>query len=128
MAEFAAGFFAPWIIDTSKAGRLWGRRVVPEHPKVEADQFVLVEGAADAATSTPVLGAIQRYVIANKPQLEAMRAARDQYRADAEAWRKAHPPQPQNHTIVLRPHRGSRYLKGVAPSASSAETSEEGTR
>ena len=122
-------FFAPWIIDTSKAGRLWGRRVVPEHPKVEADQFVLVEGAADAATGTPLLEAVQRYCIANKPHLEAMRAARDQYRADAEAWRKAHPPQPQNHTIVLRPHRGSRYLKDVAPAAGSAESpTEEGTR
>lgn len=86
---------------------------------------MLVEGAADAPTGSAFLEAIQRYCIANKPQLEAMRAARDQYRADAEAWRKANPPKPQNHTIILRPHRGSRYLKDAAPAASSTEPSTE---
>jgi hypothetical protein len=116
-------FFSPWEIDTSKVHPALGRQAVPEHPKLDANQFVLVGGAAEAATGTLLLAAIQRYVVANQPQLAAMRAARDQYRADAEAWRKAHPAKPQNHTIVLRPHRGSRYLKDVAPAASGTKTS-----
>jgi hypothetical protein len=118
-------FFAPWIVETTKVDPFLGKRTVPEHPKVEADQFVLVEGPADAEAGSSLLQAIQRHLIANKPRLEAMKAARDQYRADAEAWRKANPPTPRNHTIVLRPHRGSRYLKDVPPAAGSAETSTE---
>jgi hypothetical protein len=39
-----------------------------------------------------------------------IREAQDQQHKDAKAWHAANPPQPRNHTIWLKPHRGSRYL------------------
>lgn len=122
-------FFCPEEINTNEVNPMVETLPIPEHPKVEPYQFVLVDGNADSTTGEPFLEAIQRYVITNKLELEAMRAARDQYREEAEAWQKANPPTPKNHKIILRPHRGSRYLKNIAPASGSSEASkEEGTQ
>ncbi len=119
-------FFSPWNIDTTQVHPVFGQRTVPEHPEVAADQFVLVEGTAvESDAGSPLLEAIQRYCVANRSGLEAMRAAREQYRLDAEAWKKANPEKPRDYTIVLRPHRGSRYLKGREPVADTEKTSTE---
>lgn len=83
-------FFSPWNVDTTMLDPFGRRQALPDHPAVGADQFVITAGSAEAPAGQAFLEAVQRYCIANKPQLEAMRAAREQYRADADAgfWRK----------------------------------------
>lgn len=44
-------------------------------------------------------------------QLVEQRAAREKAARDAEAWSRSHPAVPQDQTIWIRPHRGSRYLE-----------------
>jgi hypothetical protein len=115
-------FFSPWIIDTTKP-QVFGRRLsIPDHPPVAADEFVITVGNAGSPAGKDFLEAVQRYCVANRPELEEMRAARDQYQADAEAWRKANPKIPRDHTMILRPHRGSRYLKGRSPASENGES------
>ena len=58
----------------------------------------------------------------NMPKLLELKAAREQYQKDSDAWKAAHPPRPQNHTIWLKPHRGSRYLQKTT------DDQKEGTR
>ncbi len=122
-------FFSPRNVDTARRDAFGRRQAVPDHPPVGAGEFVLVRGGAVSPAARPFLEAVQRYCAANRPALEEMRAAREQYRADAEAWKRANPARPRSHTIALRPHRGSRYLKGRNPAGESAGTSNgEGSR
>jgi hypothetical protein len=58
-----------------------------------------------------LLNELHSNYINHLPRLVAIRAASEQYTKDAAAWHAANPPQPQDHTIWLKPHRGSRYLK-----------------
>jgi len=118
-------FYSPWYVDTTKLDALGRRQVIPEHPAVGIDQFVITVGNADAPAGKPFIEAVQRYCTANRHQLEQLRVARDQYRADAEAWKAANPTRPRNHTIALRPHRGSRYLQDRVPVAEESENSTE---
>ena len=79
-----------------------------DHPTVEAGAILVPDG--DEYTAS-VLTSLRDAYYQNLPKLLELKAARDQYQRDAEAWRAANPPRPQNHTIWLKPHRGSRYLE-----------------
>lgn len=68
---------------------------------------------------TDLLTSLKDLHLRNRPKLEAIRAAAEQSRADAAAWHAANPPQPQDHTIWLKPHRGNRYLE--APTTTDKE-------
>lgn len=115
-------FFSPWNVDTARRDASGRRQPVPDHPPVGANEFVLTVGNADAPSGKPLLEAVRLHCVANRPELEQLRAARDQYRADAEAWKKANPTRPRSHTIALRPHRGSRYLIDRTPAGETGET------
>ena len=118
-------FYSAHNVDTSQRDSRGSRQTVPDHPSVAVDEFVITEGKADSPSGKGFLEAVQRYCVVNRAGLERMRTAREQYRAEAEAWKKANPEKPRDYTIVLRPHRGSRYLKGRAPAVSTPETSTE---
>lgn len=78
-----------------------------EHPKVEAGSILVPDG--DEYT-VAILTSLRDACYENLPKLLELKAAREQYQRDAAAWHAANPPRPQNHTIWLKPHRGSRYL------------------
>ena len=83
-----------------------------EIPQVETGSYRVTQGnPGDAAGMAPFTALMDLYA-AEKAQLLAAHVARQKYFADAEAYRKAHPPvEPAQHTFWLRPHRGSRYLQ-----------------
>ncbi len=86
--------------------------VIPAHPELAPDTFAITAGNAAAPLGDAFLEAYRSHLVENRPALEAALAARKRAAADAAAWRAAHPPVPQDTTIWLRPHRGSRYLDG----------------
>jgi hypothetical protein len=104
-------FCSPFRIDTTRLGPLAVQRLVPEHPDVAPGEFVFTNGPSDAKAGSGFLKAVRDYCVENRAELEAMQAAREQYRADSDAWKAANPDLPRDQTIILRPHRGSRYLK-----------------
>jgi len=88
-------------------------------PKVEAGSILVPDG--DEYTAA-ILTSMRDVCFQNMPKLLELKAAREQYQKDSDAWKAANPPQPQNHTIWIKPHRGSRYL----PKTTDAQ--KEGTR
>ena len=72
---------------------------------------LFTKGDEDDAEALKALTAIRDFYLKHKERLGQIRQAREEYQAAAAAWHAAHPPQPQNHTFWLKPHRGSRYLK-----------------
>jgi hypothetical protein len=104
-------FFSPWRIDTTRLGPLAKQRPVPDHPNVAPGEIVFTAGPGDAMAGRAFLEAVRDYCAEHRAELEAMEAAREKYRADADAWKAANPNRPRDHTIILRPHRGSRYLQ-----------------
>ncbi len=103
-------FFAPGQVDTSKQSDPFPRSPIPEHPPIPSGGFVLVKGDSNSPGGTEVLESVQDFHDRNKIKLIELRDAREKYQRDAAAWRKANPPKPEDHTIWLKPHRGSRYL------------------
>jgi hypothetical protein len=79
-----------------------------EHPKVAPGSILVPDG--DEYTAA-ILTSLRDACYENLPKLVELKAAREQYQRDAAAWHAANPPRPQNHTIWLKPHRGSRYLE-----------------
>jgi hypothetical protein len=69
-----------------------------------------------------LLTSLRKACFDNMPRLLELKAAREQYQKDAAAWKAANPTRPQNHTIWIKPHRGSRYLKKTS------NDQKEGTR
>jgi hypothetical protein len=78
-----------------------------DHPMVEPGSILVPDG--DDYTAS-VLTSLRDACLQNLPKLLQIKTAREQYQKDAAAWRAANPPRPQNHTIWIKPHRGSRYL------------------
>ncbi len=79
-------------------------------PELEHGRFQIAAGDPDAPTATRLLTALSAYVTENHERLKALQQAMERVRAEEKAWKEANPPAPENHTIWLRPHRGSRYL------------------
>ncbi len=101
----------PEIVITTHPGR--PQAAIPSHPQLAPGTFQLVSGSADSPLGAAFLEAYRRHLSANRPQLEAVLAARRQAAADAAAWREANPGTVRDSTVWLRPHRGSRYLKAA---------------
>lgn len=95
-------------IDTTKWQGPASRFRLPAIPYLESGAILVPDGDEFAAQ---LLTALHSNYTTHLPRLVAIRAAREQYAKDAAAWHAANPPQPQNHTIWLKPHRGSRYLR-----------------
>ena len=77
-----------------------------------AGTFV-VDGEAREFGQT-VVGALLDELAQRRDELKAHRVARVKYRQDKAAYEAANPPQPQDATIWLRPHEGSRYFGEAA--------------
>lgn len=103
--------FSPQVIDLQKPVAGGKRPSIPDHPALEADGFAITAGDPDAPAGRELLDAVRRYLVANREQLAEIRAAQERARAEKTAWEAANPRQPHDYTIVLRPHRGSRYLE-----------------
>ncbi|MCF7733450.1 MAG: hypothetical protein K9N23_17300 [Akkermansiaceae bacterium] len=88
---------------------------IPEVP----EGGILITHGDPADTAAAALPAILGGVIdAEKDRLLAYQAARQTYFAASAAWHAAHPIPPRSETIILRPHRGSRYLTNPTPGKS----------
>lgn len=98
-------------INTVKQGNFRPFAKMPPHPALEENGFVIVNGDADDPEATRILTMVRDYYVKNKDRLLQIRQAREEYQAAAAAWHAANPPKPENHTIWLKPHRGSRYLQ-----------------
>jgi hypothetical protein len=107
-----------WHVNTVGSQRPGKSTEIPAHPQVEPGAIVVPDG--DEFTSD-ILIALRDHYQKNLTRLKEIREAQDQQRRDAAAWHAANPTQPQDHTIWLKPHRGSRYL-----STESNVTGEEG--
>lgn len=90
-----------------------------KRPEVKPGSILVPDG--DEYTAA-ILTVIRDACFQNLPKLRALKAAREQSQKDSDAWKAANPPRPQNHTIWIKPHRGSRYLN------KSANPQKEGTR
>ena len=80
-----------------------------EDPAVAVEPGAILVPDGDEFTAS-VLGSLRDACFRNMPKLLELKAAHEEYRRDAAAWKAANPPRPQNHTIWMKPHRGSRYL------------------
>ncbi len=99
-------------IDTTAFRRAGHEFKMPDHPELEEGAFSITKGDRDDAEALKALTAIREFYFKHKERLGQIRQAREEYQAAAAAWHAANPPQPQSHTFWLKPHRGSRYLKG----------------
>jgi hypothetical protein len=79
-----------------------------QHPEVKPGSILVPDG--DEYTAA-ILTSMRDACFQNMPKLLELKAAREQYQKDSDAWKAANPQRPQNHTIWIKPHRGSRYLK-----------------
>lgn len=105
-------FFSPQHIDTTKPDRFGKRTRIPAHPLVPEEDYILIGGGGRSPAGGELIEALQQFYHVHKTRLEQIRIARKQYRKESAAWHKANPRKPQDHTIWLKPHRGSRYLAG----------------
>ncbi len=121
-------FFSPYHVTSLVRRGILPPGKIPDHPPIPPGGFVFTKGDPNAGAGKPVIESIQGFHDRNKVKLEALRDAREQYRKDAAAWRKANPPKPENHTIWLKPHRGSRYLPKTEMKADPTNSHEEGAR
>ncbi len=88
-------------------------------PQVPPGEIVMISGDPDSGDLMPIL-AVKSVIAAEKERLTAFQAARREYfRASAE-WHAANPPIPRDETIILQPHRGSRYLAEPRPESKGA--------
>jgi len=79
-------------------------------PELAVGEFMITEGKDDQA-ATEMLLSIGNFYFENLGRLREIKDAREKYAAAAAKWHAENPPTPQDHTIWLKPHRGSRYLK-----------------
>jgi len=93
-----------------------------EVPKVSAGQIIITQGDPKNPYATAPLSFIKELIESEKERLTTYQSDRQKYWEEASAWAKAHPPIPQDETVQLRPHRGSRYLADPQPEKT------EGTR
>ncbi len=97
-------------VDTDSDLRQGRGHGMPEHPQLEENAFAITKGDTNDAEANRILTTLRDYYVKHRDRLVLIRQAREEYQAAA-AWHAAHPPQPENHTFWMKPHRGSRYLK-----------------
>lgn len=86
-----------------------------EATQIDPGQILITKGDSKNTTATVQLAIIRDLITAEKERLLAYQAARLQHQQAAAAWEGEHPPIPRDETVVLRPHRGSRYLADPQP-------------
>ncbi len=79
-------------------------------PQVPVGEIHITRGDAEDETALAPIIAIRDVIAAEQHRLLPYQAARAVYFKASAAWHAAHPPVPRDETIILRPHRGSRYV------------------
>jgi hypothetical protein len=98
--------------DTTRKSRF----AYPSQPtQVQPGQILITTGDPKNTAATAPLAIIRDLITAEKEHLTTFQAARLKHQQAAAAWEAEHPPIPRDETIVLRPHRGSRYLAEPQP-------------
>lgn len=112
-ALFHSDFNTAWNRKSSK-------RLPIVRPEIPAGEIVMISGdPADPAGMTAIR-AVASILTAERDRLIPYQAARREYQRASAIWHAAHPPEPRDETIVLRPHRGSRYLADPRPESKGA--------
>ncbi len=91
-------------------------------------EFRLTQGNPESPCGEALIAAMQSFHAEHRTRLHEVLAARQRCREEAVAWKKANPPTAQNHTVWLRPHRGSRYLREAAGTITQAAGGKEESR
>ncbi len=86
------------------------RRFIPLAPDVPDGAILITHGDPNDVIGTAPVVILHQLIAAEKDRLEAYQQARLEYQRAYQAWHAANPPVPRDETIILRPHRGSRYL------------------
>ena len=89
-------------------------------PNVSLGEIIITRGDVKDTDATAPMTVVKEIIAAETPRLLTYQNARATYFAAHTAWQAAHPTIPRNHTFILRPHRGSRYL----PDAKQTETAQ----
>ncbi len=97
-------------VNTAAEQRVGRKTDIPAHPAVTADSFTISKGNVANTDAQILLTTLRDYYLKHKTRLILIKKAQTEYQAAADAWHKANPPKPENHTFWLKPHRGSRYL------------------
>ena len=84
-----------------------------EIPEVAPGEILITRGDVKDTAATASMTIIKEIIAAETPRLVPYQAARTAYHAAYAAWHAAHPPIPRDETFILRPHRGSHYLRGT---------------
>jgi hypothetical protein len=100
----------PRMIDTTRASRIGRFMAIPEHPALLENQHLITQGDPAQPGGDEIMQCLSAYYLKHQTTLRELRVAQETYNNHARAWRQANPPKPENHTIWLKPHRGSRYL------------------
>ena len=95
------------------------RRLAPARalnfPTAAANSIVITKGNPEDKIGTSPLLLLKDLIDTEKDRLITYQAARQTHQRAAAIWAAAHPPIPRDETILLRPHRGSRYLANPTP-------------
>ena len=104
----------PTRVDSAVLARLSGGRaaVDPVVGTIAPGEIRVIAGDAGNRGALESLRLLRTLIDNEKERLTVYQQQRREYQAAREAWRAAHPEEPRDHTLLLRPHRGSRYLGG----------------
>jgi hypothetical protein len=105
----------PRVIDTTRQSRLGKPTSIPHHPELAQDHYQFTIGKPTEPGGEEIMKSLSGYYLKHQETLRELRLAQKAYQADERAWREANPTKPENHTIWLKPHRGSRYLLEAEP-------------
>jgi hypothetical protein len=97
-------------IDTTRLRRIadqWKINI----PDVAPGEIRFTRGDVYDTAAIAPMTILKEIIAAETPRLLAYQAAREIYAAASATWHAANPPIPRDETFILRPHRGSRYLK-----------------
>lgn len=101
-------------VDTTRAPR-WAKWWADRIPQVPEGGIVILRGDAESPTGTAPAVVFGEVIAAEKERLTVYRTARRAHHKAAAEWARAHPEPPRDETVILRPHRGSRYLANPTP-------------
>jgi hypothetical protein len=101
-------FLFHYHIDTSVV-----RRFTPGAPDVPDGEIRITRGDPEDQAAIAPIAIVRDVITAEMDRLIPYQTARDAYFKASAAWHAANPPVPRDETIILRPHRGSRYLEST---------------
>ena len=104
-------------LDTTAIRRSF-KEYLPRIPEIAPGQILITQGNPKDPNAIARLQIIRDLITSENDRLLAYQSARKQQQEATAAWAKDHPPVLRNETVVLRPHRGSRYLANPQPEKS----------